>query len=330
MKVNSISTKNLSSKGFYNSKLLKRGLEFSANNGSLFAAGASLVLSSVVRPAIILATPKTDKENKQIACAKSISSSAVGYLMMLGASLPVSRAIKKIDKSPEKYLKEKTISTLKGDNKTLGKSKTYMFATQLFKLGLGFVIAAPKSVLTCALIPPILKGLGFNHDKEAKPITKPTSKNVSFKGGIEKISKGIGKTIDTSFVQNMSEKLQNSNFAMHFMALTDTLATATFIQQTKHNKKIKDDKKKMLIYNSVISTGLSLASSYAVDKALDKPTQKFIDKFSKANANSPKLDKYIEGIKIAKPILILGSIYYLAIPLVSTFLSDKLGRNNKK
>ena len=51
----------------YTNKLLKKGLEFAANNGSLFAAGTSLVLSSVARPAVILATPHTDKKNKKYA-----------------------------------------------------------------------------------------------------------------------------------------------------------------------------------------------------------------------------------------------------------------------
>ena len=35
------------------------------------------------------------------------------------------------------------------------------------------------------------------------------------------------------------------------------------------------------------------------------------------------LDKYIEGIKIAKPILITGVMYYMLIPVISTFFTDK-------
>ena len=41
---------------------------------------------------------------------------------------------------------------------------------------------------------------------------------------------------------------------------------------------------------------------------------------------TPKLDKYIEGIKIAKPILILGTVYYTLIPIVSTFLADRIDK----
>ena len=64
MKVNS---------GFYNNKVLKKGLEFAAKNGALFAASTTFALSATLRPAVILLTPDTDKQNKKIACAKSIS-----------------------------------------------------------------------------------------------------------------------------------------------------------------------------------------------------------------------------------------------------------------
>ena len=35
----------------------------------------------------------------------------------------------------------------------------------------------------------------------------------------------------------------------------------------------------------------------------------------------------VEGIKIAKPILIAGLVYYIAIPLISTFLADRVKKN---
>ena len=104
MKVNSISN------NIYKNQLLKKGLKFAADNGSLFAAGTSLALSTFVRPFSIMLTPNTDKENKKFACAKSIASSAAGYVLMLGASIPIARNAKKIDKNPEKYLKQKNLN----------------------------------------------------------------------------------------------------------------------------------------------------------------------------------------------------------------------------
>ena len=86
----------------------------------------------------------------------------------------------------------------------------------------------------------------------------------------------------------------------------------------------------MLIHNAAISTALSIVSGYTVDKLLDKPTEKFIEKLKEANKNSPKLDKYVEGVKIAKPILILGGIYYIIIPIISTFLADRMEKNERR
>ena len=109
----------------YNNKLLKNTFKFAEENGTLFVATTSLVLSGVMRPLVILATPKTDKENKQYAAAKSIASSLTGFGVMLLASLPLSKSIKKIDTAPAKYLKQETIKNLKEPAKNLKNSKPY-------------------------------------------------------------------------------------------------------------------------------------------------------------------------------------------------------------
>lgn len=296
----------------YNSKILKKGLEFAADNSALFVATTSLVLSTAARPLAILSTPKTDKENKKYAAAKSLASSAVGYLVMLAAATPLAKSIKKIDKNPSKYLKSETIKTLQAGEQNLLKSKKYGFATQLFKLGLGFLIAVPKSILTCALIPSFMEKI-FKKDNSAR------SKEPTFTG----LTKNIGKIIDTSFVKKLADKFHDTNFEMHMMALTDTLATAAFINQTAKSKKIEEDRKKALMYNAGISTALSVAGGYVLDRITKNPTEKFINNFKIANKNNPKLDKWVEGIRVAKPALILGGIYYIAIPVISTFLADR-------
>ena len=88
------------------------GFEFAEENGALFAATTTLCLSAFARPAAIWLAPHTDKENKKVACAKSISSSLAGYILMLGLSNPVAKAIKKIDKEPQKFLKSETIKNM--------------------------------------------------------------------------------------------------------------------------------------------------------------------------------------------------------------------------
>lgn len=293
----------------YTNRILKKGLEFASDNSALFVGTVSLALSTVARPIAIMSTPNTNKENKKYACIKSFASTAVGYGLMLGASLPVSNALNEIDKNKTKYLKPQTL-------KRLSTPKKYAFATQLFNLGLGFLIAVPKSMLTCALIPPFMSKIF--------PKKENQQKNVSFTGNL---SKGIGKLIDTNAVQKLTEKFYNTNFEQHIMCLTDVVATGAFITQTAKNKKIEQDRKKALMYNAGISTGLCIAGSYIIDKALKKPTEKFIENFRKANKNSPKLEKYVEGIRVAKPALILGGIYYIIIPVISTFLADRFDKN---
>ncbi len=320
MKVNYQNNRDTSFKGFYNNKALKKGLEFAAENGTLFAATTTLALSCF-RPLAILSTPKTDKKNKQVACAKSLTSSITGYLIALACSHPLARSIKRIDKNPEKYLNPDTIKVLKETGKTLTESKAYSMATQLFKLGLGFVIAAPKAILTAFGTPYLLSI--FNTDKTIKQANAPINENIVFRGK-NKISSGIGKIINKKEVKNFVKKHKDSNFPMHLIAATDTISTATFVHQISVNKKMEEKDKKPLIYNSIIATSLSIASTYILDYVTKGKTDSFIEKFKLNNINDPKLAKQIEGIKIAKPIMIAGIVYYIIIPVISTFFADRI------
>lgn len=333
IKINTnVNNKTIPYSSFYSNKYLLKGLKLASKNGALFSATTALVLSTIARPIAIMSTPNTDKENKKHACAKSIASTLVGYGIMLFASEPIANAIDKIDKSPSKYLTPLTIRTLQNGEKTLNKSKSYMLATQIFKLGIGLAIALPKSALTCKLISPILK-LFPKQEKninKKQQIPNKKSKNISFKGFnhklTENLAKGIGKIIDTKIIQKFANKYKDSNFAQHIMNLTDIVLTATFINRVAKDKNIKTKRKKPLIHNSIISTTMSIIGGYAINRALKKPTDKFIENFKKANHNLPELEKYLEGIKIAKPALILGTIYYIFIPLISTFLADRTDR----
>lgn len=325
--------KNIAFKGIYNNKQVLKGLKFAAEHTALFAATVSLTFSAL-RPAMILATPKTDDKNKKIACAKSLSSSAVGYLITAAATTPLASAIKKIDKKPQDFLTDSTMKNLQNGAKSLLESKSYMLATQLFKLGLGLVIALPKSALTALFIPPVLK-LFFPEKKQQKVIdVHPQRKNssaISFKGlysqAASGLAKGVSKIINTKPVQDFAKKYADTNFIQHIMAVTDTVLTLAFVHQVKKNKDIEEKRKKPLIHNSIMSTGMCIAGGYALNSALNKPTERFITKFKEVNKNLPELEKYVQGIQIAKPALILGGIYYIIIPVISTFFADRTGKS---
>lgn len=318
----------------YNSPILKKGLAFASDNSALFGAGVSLALSTAVRPVAIALTPKTEDENKKYAITKSLASSLVGFSIMALVTTPVSKAVKLINQNPKAYLRESTINFLQNGEKTLQASKKYNFATQLFKLGLGFLVAAPKSILTSKLISPMMDKFFSKKEekkqdetvKEAKP---ENAQKISFKANfydkyVDKIAKKIGDTIDTKTIQNMSEKFYKTNFEQHMMNATDILTTGVFVVKTMSDKKIEDKRKKVLSINSVLSTGMSVLGGLGLNKMLEKPIENFTKGFIEANKNSPNLAKYLEGIRVAKSTLILGGIYYILIPVISTFLAERV------
>lgn len=323
MKVNSLNNRDTSFNGFYNSKALKNTLAFAEKNGALFLSGTSLVLSAFVRPVSILAAPKTDKENKKIACAKSIASTILDFGITLAISIPIVGAMSAITKNPQKYLNSSTINNLKENAKSLEESKAFTLANQLFKLGVGLIIAAPKAILNVTGIPYIMNTVFQKSPEEAskQPI------ELTFKGKNEnKIAKVIGKIIDKKPVQEFSKKNKDSNYPMHITALKDSLTTGVFALGVSNSNKIDTSRKGALIYNSIVSTVLSILSAYGIDSLTSGLDKKFISKIQKANPNDINLKKYIDGYKIAKPAIIMGLIYYMIIPLFSTFIAERIDK----
>ena len=321
MKVNSSDNNSISFNGFYNSNGLKKVLGFAEKNGALFMSGTSLALSATIRPLSILASPKTDKENKKLACAKSITSTLLDFIITLAISAPLVRAVKKIDKNPQKFLKPETITNLKEQAQNLSDSKAYTFANQILKLGIGLVIAIPKALANLAGIPHTMNIVFADKNSDNK------KSDISFKGK-DYLPEIIGKIINKKYVQEFSKKNSETNFPMHIAALKDTVATTTFMTGVYKSKKINEERKGPLIYNSFISTVLSILSAYFIDAATEKSAKKFIKNFTAANKNNPNLKKYIDGFRIAKPTIIMGLIYYAIIPLIATFFAERADKRH--
>lgn len=333
MKISSnITQTNPSYKGIWNNKNVLKGLEAISEHGTTFVAATTLAMAAGIRPIAINLTPNVKKENKQYATTNSIASGLIKFGMVEAIALPIENAVKKIDKNPEKYLNEKTIKSLQGSAKTLAESKNYQFATQLMKMGTNFITAIPKAMLTVALIPIIMKKL-FPPKQEKKDMestiyhTYNKTFSPSFKGGITDITaKGIGKVLNNNSVQNAVKKYShnNDNIARNVSMATDVLLTGAFVYNTQKNKKIDEERKKPLIYNNLISTGISLIGGYSIDKLIQKNTKNFLAKFTETNKHDTKLPKYIEGINILRPTLIFAAIYYGVLPIFSTYLADKI------
>lgn len=329
MKIAGVKNTNISFGSALSNKYLLKGLEQISEHGTTFTAGLAFVMQLGVRPLFICATPDVEKENKHYASASSIGSGLIKFGLVSAIALPLENAVKRIDKNAQKYLKPKTIENLKGDASDLFRSKSYKLATQMIKLSAGFLTAIPKSMMTIALIPVIMDKIFVREGAK-----KEQSKNVSFNGFIgNKLSKGVGKLLDLEVFQRFAKKYANEeqNIAKHMSAATDILLTTSYAYQTAHSKKIKENRKRALIYNNMISTGLTILGGYGIDRALKKNTDTFIKKFTEANKENPKLSKYIEGINIVRPALIFAGIYYCVLPMFSTYMSEKIDKfTNKK
>lgn len=337
MQVKNISQSNTNFTGLWNNKLILKGLKNVSEHGTSFTAGTSLALSLGLRPYAIMSTPNVEKENKQYACANSICSGLVKFGIVESVAIPVENAVKKIDNNAWKYLKPETINNLRVSTKKLSENEGYMLSTQMIKLGTGFITAIPKSVLTIALIPIVMDKifkLKPNQQLEQKadiPDIKQFTRDThpTFKGRVtEKLANGIGKLIDNKYYQNFAIKhqKQNKDIAKHMTAATDILLTATSAYQTNKSNKIKENRKKALIYNNIISTAITLLGGYSLDNFVKKNTNGVLNKFKEINKADVNLHKYIEGINIIRPAIIFAGIYYGILPIFSTFIAEKVDK----
>ena len=335
-------------------------------------------MASGVRPFLISKTPDIDEENKKYSIANSVASGIIKFAMAEAIAIPVENSLKKINNSPEKYLNSKTVKVLSGEAKKISESKNYQFASQFLKLLTGLITAIPKSVITIALIPLIMKTLfpkkkevqktnissfaenkifddikqksynqvlssAYSSSKSSDNLLFLTSKSQStshtlqarrgnllgqpsFKGCIgDTALKGVTSILENGTFQEfaINNSKKSADIARNMSIATDILLTASFIHRTDRSKKIEQDRKKALIYNSLISTGISILGGYFTDKLVQKSTKEFIDKFKAANKNNPKLGKYMEGINVLRPTIIFAGLYYGILPVISTYLADK-------
>ncbi len=334
MKLQALGTKILTNKH------ILKGLEKVSEHSSSFGAATALAMSLTLRPLSIMATPDTEKENKQYAAANSICSGLVKFAIIEAIALPLEYAVKKIDANPSKFLKPETMKNLFGSATESAGSRSYKLLTQTLKLSVGLITAIPKSMLTIALIPIVMDKIFANkfskNAKKENPNPKNSTPNFTsvdktpfFTGGIsEKLTKGVANIIDKKPLQNFAIKFQekDKDVAKHISAGTDILLTAAAIHQTEKSSGIKENRKRALIYNNIISTGITIAGGYLVDGLIKKSSEKFIEKFKAMNSGYKNISKCVEGINIIRPAIIFAAIYYGVLPIFSTYLSEKIDK----
>lgn len=334
-------------KGVLSNRYLLSGLKKISEHGTSFVAVTSFVMSSGVRTFSILNTPGVEKENKHYAAANSIGSGLVKFGIVEAVALPLENIIKKIDKNPEKYLKETAVKSYMNGAKQFCESRSYRFVTQIIKQSAGLVTAIPKSLLTVLLIPFIKDGffpqqqkIRFKKDKidsmsaDRQPASKhPFSRHPSFKHSLpEFFAKQTGKLLSREDVQKFAQKycVHDKDISKHMTAATDILLTTASAIGIAQSEKIKENRKRPLIFNNIISTAATLLFGYGIDRAAKRGTDKFIEKFSRINKNDINLPKYIEGINILRPTLIFALIYYGLLPVFSTFMAERAAKKSEE
>ena len=194
--------------GIFASKWFNKFLTYTNDHNVATSALVALGLAGVMRPATILALPgKKDKEDKIYASGHSMASAILGFVASVIVTSPLDGAVKKIFGS-DGYLKDKDGNIIKGKDgkprifskklfelaekekaleakanardaagKIIDKASRAAYkAVKRHRAALetlvknipDFVIAIPRSILTIALIPPILKYV-FGVEKKKKP-----------------------------------------------------------------------------------------------------------------------------------------------------------------
>ena len=166
------------------------------------SAFMALILAGILRPATVLSLPgKKDKEDKIYSAGHAIASGIIGFAASVILTSPLDAAVKKLfgaeeildkdgnitkvikgyDKYGSKRLKEiaektkqladseKTVETIK-QTRLLKNSKNAL--KQISKNIPDWIIGFPRSMLTIALIPPILKYV-FGVEKKKAPEAQP-------------------------------------------------------------------------------------------------------------------------------------------------------------
>lgn len=204
--------------GIFTKKWFNKFLTYTNDHNVATSALVALGLAGVMRPATILALPgKKDKEDKIYASGHSMASAILGFVASVIVTSPLDGAVKKIFGS-NGYLKDKDGNIIKDKDgkprifskklfelaekekaleakanardeagKIIDKTARAAYkAVKRHRVALetlvknipDFVIAIPRSILTIALIPPILKYV-FGVEKKKKPEQTETPKDTN-------------------------------------------------------------------------------------------------------------------------------------------------------
>ena len=147
---------------------------------------------------------------------------------------------------------------------------------------------------------------------------------------INKISQSI-----QSFAKRVSkdEKLYNKVNNYIIPAGETVVATGLYDLFIMKNKHLDEERKPALRYQNIICGIAGIGLSSMVNKSIAKHQSKIIEAIKKNKAlNNP--EEFINGLKIAMPVVVFTSIIRFLIPVISTPISSAINQkrltNNKK
>ena len=314
---------------FLNSKKLLKVLKFASDKGALVTSGTTVVFSAVLRPSVTMLTPNTPERDKKYSAAKSIASAAAVFLTTGLLSGKVNKGLEKITKNTDKYLTNKTIENLKDGAKNLKLSKKYETLEQIIRLSPEVLTVVPKLFLTSALISPIADFIIKKRDsKSEKEGNLKQNTKQSFQGNSgKKTAEIISKIMNNKKIQDFAGEIKNKKFIEGAIYIKDIIATGVFSGFVKINKTIDQKDKTNLIANTVVSTAVSILGAIAIDALFKKPIENLKKQFEIANKGDINMGKYLNGAKIIKSSIILGTIYYGIIPIIATYAGSRISNN---
>ena len=216
--------------GILTSKWFNKLTEYSNEHNVATSALIALGLAGVLRPATIMTLPgKKDKEDKIYASGHSMASAILGFVASVIITSPLDGAVKKLF-GTNGYLKDKDGNIIKdkdGNPQILSKKLVELLekekaleakanlrdetgkivdkaareaykAVQKHRSALevlsknipDWIIAVPRSILTIALIPPILKYV-FGVEKKKKPEPQKETNNMTNPAAMDFINKPV-------------------------------------------------------------------------------------------------------------------------------------------
>ncbi len=199
--------------GLFNKKWFDKFLRYAHAHNIGCSALMAFLLAGIVRPATIMSLPgkkDTDKEDKIYASGHSIASGIIGFAFSTVITTPLDQALKKIfedakgklpipkggipegeDRSKytkfnmgilnKKYLRLAELKNKAADAATEAEKKAIKQQISALELSIKnipeWIIAVPRSMLTIALIPLVLKYV-FGLEKKKKPVPAAVINNV--------------------------------------------------------------------------------------------------------------------------------------------------------